>query len=331
MPAFITHYLYGVDLFHTSNSKLMKQTVKKHLGAYCLGLQGPDIFYYYIPSVIGKKTKNLGHMMHETKVSAFFENYMYYMSKLSGEHFSIALSYFYGFLAHYTLDYVTHPYIYSRAYYLPSSTFSRNYYCGMHGEIETCIDFLLLKRKKQWRPSDFRQQNTIQLTPSEVSVISEILSCSINKTYYKTQDVRVKPSTVKKTIFFTKIAPAMLHSRFGIRKKILHSFEQTLFHHNIIATTINYNRMKDLYDAMNSSHRIWQNPWNLQMVSTESFDDLYEKAKYNYERLSYLLQNTITSHSILNINTIKPLIKEFGNASYHSGLNCDLEDYQPPH
>ena len=49
MPGFTTHYLFGVDTYHELKDKQLKQVLRRQRQAFCLGLQGPDIFFYDIP------------------------------------------------------------------------------------------------------------------------------------------------------------------------------------------------------------------------------------------------------------------------------------------
>lgn len=324
MPAFMTHYFYGVDLYQSLDLPPLKRILKKQLGAYRLGLQGPDIFFYHPPSLLGLGGKKIGSLMHESKVAVFFYNYLKSMNHLSSfQEQEIALAYLCGLIAHNTLDGYVHPYVYSRAGYDPMKNVPNQYYFGMHGEIESCIDFLMLQRTKKLRPSQFYQSKTIHLTRKQADVIAWILSRSMNKTYFPLHTQRVKPYAMKQAFLCTKIATSVLHSNYGIRKKILHTLEQKLFHYNMVATTIAWDGTKDLYDAMNEQHKAWKNPWKPELISTESFDELYHKAKIKYERIMPLLYDYVMADLSRKPEKIKPLLKELGNVSYHSGLDCE--------
>lgn len=322
MPAFITHYLYGVDLYQSLDIPPLKQILKHQIGPYRLGLQGPDIFFYHLPSLV--RGEKLGSQMHETKVSDFFHNYLKSMSHFTGESQEIALAYLCGFIAHNTLDGFVHPYVYSRAGFQPEKIRPNRFCCGIHGEIEACIDFILLQRVRNLRPSQFHPSKTIHLTPKQASVIAFILSKSINETYFSIEQPRITPFVIKQAFLSTKLATTLLHSNNGIRKKILHTLEHQLLHYNIVATTINWDGMEDLHDAMNQQHKVWRNPWLPRLSSTESFDELYEKAKLKYKRILPLLSDYVSSDTMTKRQKRKPLLKELGNVSYHSGLNCDV-------
>ena len=52
MPGFATHYLFGVDAYKELTSRKISVHIARHHHAYALGLQGPDIFFYYLPSYL---------------------------------------------------------------------------------------------------------------------------------------------------------------------------------------------------------------------------------------------------------------------------------------
>ena len=49
MPGFTTHYLFGVDAYKKINNPKLKQKIGDNHCAFALGLQGPDVFFYYLP------------------------------------------------------------------------------------------------------------------------------------------------------------------------------------------------------------------------------------------------------------------------------------------
>ena len=52
MPGFTTHYLFGVDACRRLTSTSMHNMIRRDHSAYALGLQGPDLFFYSLPSYL---------------------------------------------------------------------------------------------------------------------------------------------------------------------------------------------------------------------------------------------------------------------------------------
>ena len=111
MPGLTTHYLFGLKVLHDISNLEIKEKVLKHRGAYALGLQGPDIFFYSART-LSSRFQNLGSTMHKTYTGDFFKNYITGLDLKTGKEKDILLSYFQGFLCHYILDCTAHPYIY---------------------------------------------------------------------------------------------------------------------------------------------------------------------------------------------------------------------------
>ena len=113
MPGFRAHYFFGDE-----SEKAFEKTpefILKHRNVYNLGQQGPDIFFYS-PQAHLFYPKNIGFVMHSMRVMSFFQNL--FLSRegfLNKEDLEIVDAYICGFMGHYSLDTVAHPYIHDRA------------------------------------------------------------------------------------------------------------------------------------------------------------------------------------------------------------------------
>lgn len=100
MPASFTHQSFGDDVLLKSSHATF---IQKYQAYFDLGLQGPDLLFYYHPT-----TKNYinqkGSHMHEMIARHFFEEAINSADEAS-------LAYLCGFSAHYILDHACHPYI----------------------------------------------------------------------------------------------------------------------------------------------------------------------------------------------------------------------------
>ena len=48
MPGFVTHHIFGINAFHGLPKGNAKDIIRKHNKAYSIGLQGPDLFFYFL-------------------------------------------------------------------------------------------------------------------------------------------------------------------------------------------------------------------------------------------------------------------------------------------
>ncbi|HIU77681.1 MAG TPA: zinc dependent phospholipase C family protein [Candidatus Pelethocola excrementipullorum] len=106
MPAIYTHDRFGKDVYHRLPKEL-KKVVRKDKKLYLIGLQGPDIFFYYHP-LSTNPIVSKAHQMHERNVDEFFRKCrgLYQKKQESG-----MIAYLLGFACHFLLDSTCHPYI----------------------------------------------------------------------------------------------------------------------------------------------------------------------------------------------------------------------------
>ena len=148
MPGFVTHYLFGEEIYHQLKCNFQKKNLFYNRSAYAFGLQGPDLFFYYLPSYALHR-HNLGALAHTTEPRAFFHGLLESYGRLSSAaDRGIAEAYISGFLGHYLLDTTCHPYIYAMTHYHDKKEKS---YFSRHAYLETEIDTELLARKSATR------------------------------------------------------------------------------------------------------------------------------------------------------------------------------------
>lgn len=112
MPGPITHYLFGLETSKHIKPLPVYKIIKQNRSLYLLGLQGPDPIKYY-----ATKKSNLSYictLMHTDKTRDFILSALTYIKNLNpdSEEYNECLSYMCGFICHFVLDYMLHPYIY---------------------------------------------------------------------------------------------------------------------------------------------------------------------------------------------------------------------------
>ncbi len=107
MPAIYAHDRFGADVAERLNPEL-KDIIRKYPAPYAVGLQGPDLLFFYRPW--GKNRVNqYGVHLHRISALPFFERARNVVKEHgcdSGEY-----AYLMGFICHYILDSECHPYV----------------------------------------------------------------------------------------------------------------------------------------------------------------------------------------------------------------------------
>lgn len=315
MPGFVTHYLFGVDAYKKIHVESIRRNLRKNHNAYALGMQGPDVFFYYLPTFIFHKT-NIGDLAHRKDTGAFLMYLLESRTLFNGnlKYQRIADAYISGFLGHYTLDSIVHPYVYALTKYNPKEAPKDTVYFGQHAYLETEMDNEFLFLKKGLSPTQFRQHETIFLSASQKKVISKMLSYAYTNTY---NGIKVYPFQISAATRWMCAGIKLMHDPSGQKKVIVRYIERLLFDRPYISAMMPSDKYKFVFNCFNLNHRSWKHPWTKE-TSNESFFDLYEKAekKYHQRIMEYygIVKNGYNEKELQNF------VKRHGNYSFLSGL-----------
>lgn len=315
MPGFTTHYLFGQQTYQQLHPSSLKQTIQKYHRVFSLGLQGPDIFFYDLPSHLSKG-ENPGSIVHTTNTGKFLsfllEGPELFLTKKEQK---IAQSYVFGFIGHYLLDSKCHPYIYGMTHYEKQE----KGYLGRHIRLETDIDASLLWFYQHKHPSEFHQNKSISLTKEQLTVVSAILYYAFRKTYPK---LPLSRQDIIRAIRSMQKETKLLYDPSGYKKAFLRRIETLLPGYPIISPLVANDALMFHKDPCNTKHILWQNPWDKEHGSTESFFDLFESAQMEYSRLlNEIARFFSTPHTPSEKEkALSSLLRMLGNRSYHSGL-----------
>lgn len=315
MPGFTTHYLFGIDAYRRMGFSRARKNIEQNHAAFALGLQGPDVFFYYFPGYLFGWT-NLGALAHDKNTGAFFSYLL--ESRTLFEHspraLAIADAYICGYLGHYTLDCTVHPYVYAFTNYDPKNKKTNSEYFGQHAYFETELDKVLLWDKKQKKPSEFCQASTIHLKPLQKHVISKMLSYAYSHTYY---NIVASPRIIRQAFWWMEFGVRAIHDPSGQKKVLTRFTERLTLHRAYLSPMLASDTYRFVEDPMNEAKRTWTHPWTGQKT-TATFTDLYKKAGRLYDiRLQKYFSLVANGFSPLDRSTF--CNQYFGNRSFLSG------------
>ncbi len=107
MPTTYAHYRFGKRVCKLLPDSI-RNTIESYGGLYDLGLHGPDILFYY-KALTKNPVSQTGFAMHKRPGQEFFEPALLILREFNDK--EPALAYLYGFLCHFALDSVCHPYV----------------------------------------------------------------------------------------------------------------------------------------------------------------------------------------------------------------------------
>ncbi len=103
MPACVAHHAFGQDVIKLVSEDI-RSCILAHKNEFDIGLQGPDVFYFYRPYAKNPVT-DYGVNRHREPAIRMFS------SILAKTHEGAPLSYMVGLVCHHALDATCHPYI----------------------------------------------------------------------------------------------------------------------------------------------------------------------------------------------------------------------------
>jgi hypothetical protein len=320
MPGFTTHYIFGDETVAKVSELQVKQLLSKYAPCYHLGLQGPDIFFYYLPAYFITE-RNVGNLMHDTSTLAFFEALLEARNRLRlPKARAIADAYIYGFIGHYSLDTVCHPYIYSRSHHIRNKD-NKTYDFGCHVSLETDIDRTLLWHFHRLKPSAFAPGDTIRLDGYALHTIGELVSRAIKNTY---PDYKVSPFRVRQAARFMRYENNWMHDPSGTKKFLIRTIEQKILGHGFISTMVPSDSFTKYTDCCNLRHKKWSNPWNPSVSFTSDFYALMEDATEDFLRRIDLYQQCVAVKKKRSkeerFAAENALLADLGDCSYLSGF-----------
>lgn len=334
MPAFAAHEIFGEEALQETKGKL-NEVVAKHPEVFRLGCQGPDLFFFNPFMKLVHRKVDLGSRLHTSQINRFFEVFLDELLKLSNKQgLEIGISYFLGFVSHYTLDTELHPYIYARSGYRDGVKDSGARSFPAHQRLEAVIDQKILMVKKGIMPSGYYPEKRIRVSEAELSVIARLMSRTLQRIYH----LMIFDENIKASYRCMRGVIRHVYDHSGRKRQHVRQFEAVVLGRPVIANMMVADRMPDRRDAMNTLGRMWTSPWNPKEHFDKSVWEMYDIAMERYQdyytRLEPLLAGLLRRIRFVEqkksrAGSIEQFIREqiakvaagLENRDYHSGKN----------
>ncbi len=309
MPGFRAHHIFGDQVVGKLPAGYASTCIKRHRCVYNLGLQGPDLFFYAVPSHLVHK-ENIGATMHHEKTTAFVKALIRAQKMLRNpEYRAIAEAYICGFIGHYTLDTNAHPYIHYRS--KKTEAESKTHVFGSHLQLETDLDAVIMKHYQHKHIADFSCADAISLSKSERFAVAILLHFAIRKVY---PQITLHIIEIFHAIWSTRHLFRIIVDPSGSKKAWLRKFDQRVFGYSYLSGIVASDHIR-FRDPANLRHKLWKNPWDTQRISREDFFSVFERAQVDYlRRLNLFISRDIDG-----------LCEDLGSLSYDTGLPATLQ------
>lgn len=313
MPGYMTHYIFGRQEYKKFSENELKKAIRENVNVFNLGLQGPDIFFFFPGFFLINKT-NLGSTMHRSKTGQYMSNMLKYIYGCKDtEEKKICTAYLAGFLAHYDLDRTCHPYIYYKTDYMHKG----KAYHGRHIALETDIDFLLSRKILKQKISKINYAGIVRLNRIQCEAVGKMLSKVCSEAYDNIWfGERMAYAVVANMGHIIDI----IKDQYGKKEKLIGKIEEKIRGaKNFAPLFIGDNYVLKNLDPLNEKKAAWYNPWEekISEIRYDSFMELMSLASERYQKSLQLLSGAVQSRNM------ESFVNHIGNKSFLSGLEVE--------
>jgi len=296
MPGMITHYFCAKTVMAALPADI-RGRLAEHGRMYNIGSQGPDIFFYDFPGLLGRR-RGIGSRMHQKQVGEFIGEMAREAGRLAEPVRGAAFAYIAGYLTHYCLDCAAHPYVYYKTgFRKPGERRGGLRYSAYHRSFETSIDVLMLKLLAGKRPADEKFWRLIFTKNGKTRQVADFLGGCISRVY----GARVNGRQVFAAMRWMWRTTRILQSTRGRRKRLMELAEDVIIGGRVCSCMI-HPQQTDGLDYLNTKNTPWKMPWDENSISCCSFTELFDNA----------------------CNTAKPLISALYDYAYNNGSLADF-------
>lgn len=280
MPAFCSHYLLFQQL-----EDWLKDYSKEALypATISIGTQGPDVFFFHraIPIFMkGKSQKAVGSELHHAKPEDIFDAFIKYLNQKDSP---IAKSYIYGFIMHYALDSICHPYVFAKEKEITDST-KHVHHSSVHNQIEMSLDSYMLHKLLGFDDSTrFDAKATISCTDEEKTEIGSIVSFVVKEVLGKDVSKDEVVQAIDDMILFQRVTQEK-HDLTSAVAKTLETPILPLIGYFKVSTMIRPRDWQSGIKYANLEHQKWQSPFD-NSYKSDSFEDLFYKSVFEAKNL----------------------------------------------
>lgn len=247
MPACLTHYLFARRV-----ADRFPQAGGADPCAYAWGAQGPDFLFChrymrFLGLGKGDGLQTYGSLMHETKPSATLSAMREFLKARPDPSYR---SYVQGFLCHYALDSTAHPYVNALAGELAAQR-AHETTGTMHGEIESALDAIILRRETGKLPSGVNLKHMFPKNEGVQRRIARLYRQVLADVY----QADVPEEELLRATRDAHFVFAAVTDRTGLKQRLFHMLERGKPH--VVASHIVPLTERDDVDYANISRQPW--------------------------------------------------------------------------
>lgn len=275
MPNVITHGLMAQETLKQLPVSTVRSAIEHFEQAFLFGSNGPDFLFYYnvwpwLNQKEAARISDFGEIIHRQKINEFTDTMVDLAYQLpKGKKQDIALAFIAGYLTHWSLDSVAHPFIFYRSGEMKGST---RYW---HYRYESMLDSLMVTRVFELKLQDVPSKKFVKLSKMERETIAWIVSTAVYKVY-GTVLTQQEAMTCMKHFY------QVLHALFDPKTRLFPVVQWVENH--LMRKPWNFSShmvigdLDEVHDILNEHREAWCNPTDPSEIHHDSFMQLFDQA-----------------------------------------------------
>ena len=294
MPDVAVHAAFGREILAS-----LPEEVREYLlpEPYTFALFGPDVWFLYKPWL---RREGRGRRMHTGKPGLFLTTLLRRTAVSASR--AEMFSYLSGFLCHYALDSISHPYI----IYV---TAEERVFPRSHMSLEHALDGVQFRRdgyENEKHPVTAHYYPRLRLP--------ENMKQDLDAVFEEVYGWKNCWSALNRSCRRYRLCYRVLENPRGLAARLARRTKRDV----LCSLAYSESQFHSL-DPENTEHRVWRHPFDPEQSFTDSFPDLREKARQFAVQLIEAVYRLLR-HSEGSVEDISALI---GNNSYLSGLPAE--------
>lgn len=315
MAGTMTHAYFARDVYSKLNNNIKEKLGYSDENMKTYG-QGHDIFYFYYSFNLKKsnKIRKEAKRFHRQKTKDFFINIIKFIKDNNLENDSDSLSFLYGYICHYVMDSIIHPYVIYKGGIFEKKKKETQKYNSLHSIIETYIDAYMININENIEPGKFKNYKFCFNNTKNKNLVN-----LINYTFENTYNIKNASKYFFRSIKTMKILyHFMRYDPLKIKYRIYSLFDKIMPKGIKKATPITYSvKLNNNEYYLNLNHKIWTHPRYINEKHNESFIDLYNIATNEALRIIKGVNEVL-----FNDRDLEYLNNYFLNLSFITGKDC---------
>lgn len=275
MPNVLTHGLMALKAKEHVSASHIQRAISTYRDVYLFGSNGPDFLFYYnvwpwLDQQEADRVSGHGRIMHKEKINEFVDTMIAIVKKQTDKQVKeIMISFIAGYLCHWALDSVAHPFVFYRS----GNTKGKQKYD--HYRYESMIDSKMVIEVYQEKLCKYPTRNFLSMDKKSEKVVAFLVSHAHQRVYDSTLSSKECLSSMRRAkeilpLFFDPYT--LKHGALRLLEKLVYDGDRIITSHMIIG------KLNQTYDELNINRDVWYNPTYPNNPHDETFLELFERS-----------------------------------------------------